>query len=87
MQKIKAISGMEPHREGEYPDSYIVGYGSATNGPVTSIEQRIENLGSYGIAWFDIFVSDVLIASMNAMAVASVEYYPPDDLAKGAENE
>ena len=87
MQTIKAISGLEPRREGEYPECYVVGQRGSAIPEVTRIEMRLENLGSYGITWFDIFAGETLIASMNAMAVASVEYYPPDDLAKGAENE
>lgn len=69
--KIKMVCGPEPRREGELPDAYLVGHGS-----VTSIETNEQNLGTYGIVWFNVFNGETLIASMNAMHVASVSYFP-----------
>ena len=46
MATIKIICGVEPHREGEYPDVYVVG-----SSHVTRIEEREQNLGTYGIVW------------------------------------
>lgn len=69
MAKIRHIFGVEPRREGEYPDGYTI----KTNG-VTRIEPREQNLGEYGIQWFDIFKGDMIYASMNAMHVAHIIY-------------
>lgn len=69
MKVIKSISGPEPLREGEYPDSYTVG-----NSGVTRIESREQNLGTYGIIWFDIFSGETIIASVNGLYVASIVY-------------
>jgi hypothetical protein len=73
---IKLIAGFEPRREGEYPVLHMVGNGFA--GPIkhtiTRIETHEQNLGTYGILWFDIFDGDELLASMNALAVAEVHY-------------
>lgn len=79
MQTIKAISGLEPRREGEYPECYVVGHRGSATPEVTRIEMRLENLGSYGITWFDVFAGETLIASMNAIGVVSVEYFPPGE--------
>jgi hypothetical protein len=70
-QNIIAICTREPMREGEYPDYIRIG-----NKGVTRIERREENLGSYGIVWFDVFKgqAEVRSASYNALDVASVEY-------------
>lgn len=76
MARIKHICGAEPNREGEYPEIYIVGAS-----PVRRIEAREQNLGTYGIMWFDVFSDDALIASMNASHVASVVYFPDDPTA------
>ena len=73
--RIKRIFGAEPPREGEYPTTYTVGENFGwSKSIVTRIERREENFGTYGILWFDIFVGDVLLASMNAMAVSEVHY-------------
>lgn len=67
--KIKRIDGAEPHREGEYGWSYVVGYGG-----ITTIEEQTENLGSYGITWFVVKRGEDPIAKMNALHVAHVEF-------------
>lgn len=69
MSAIKGIFGAEPNRENEFPEAYIVGHGG-----VTRIEAREQNLGEYGIQWFDVFKGDHLTASMNARFVATVAY-------------
>lgn len=69
--KINAIWGQEPMREGEYPDCHMVG----SNG-VTRIERREENLGTYGLVWFDVFKGDEVAWSVNASFVASIRYEP-----------
>ena len=68
-QKIKAIFGVEPLRENEYPSVFLVG-----SDGVTEIMSREENLGEYGIRWFDVFEGRRLVASMNARFVAEVHY-------------
>ena len=74
--RIKLIAGMEPKREGEWPTTFAVG--NSFHGPnkhtITRIESRNENLGTYGITWFDIFDGDDLLVSMNAMAVSEIHY-------------
>lgn len=72
MSEIKGIWGAEPLREREYPEAYIIGHEG-----ITRIERREENLGTYGIVWFDAFKGDTLAASMNAAFVASVAYASP----------
>lgn len=71
---------MEDHQQvitGVYcPDSaqnegiaYMVGHSE-----VTKIERRDENMGTYGIGWYDVYKGDVRIASINAMCVEAVTY-------------
>lgn len=69
MKKIKGVYGVEPRREGEVPDMYVVGYGG-----ITRTIEREQNLGAYGIVWFDVFNGDDLVASQNAAHVASITY-------------
>lgn len=69
-KKIRAIFGDEPRRDGEYPMAHIVGHGG-----VTRIEEDTENLGTYGIHWFFVYVGDDLIVRVNALSVASVELF------------
>lgn len=69
MKVIKGVFGAEPRREGEYPDCYIVGHSG-----VTLIVEREQNLGSYGILWFDVFKGDHLSVSMNAVHVSNITY-------------
>ena len=76
--RIKLIAGAEPARAGDYPTTYGVGFHSNKR-LITRIERREENLGTYGILWFDIFAGDVLLASMNAMAVSEVHYAKVED--------
>lgn len=71
--KINRIDGPEPHREGEYGWSYVVGYDG-----ITSIEEHTENLGSYGITWFIVKRGEDAIAKMNALHVAHVGFMPAE---------
>ena len=72
MQAIKGISGAEPHREGEYPVAYAIGFDD-----VVRIEEQNENLGTYGITWFVALKEDgSIVGKMNAAHVAHVEYMP-----------
>lgn len=72
MSTIKGVYLEEVRREGEYPDGATVGYDD-----VTRIERREDNMGTYGIAWFDVFKGDVLFKSFNALCVAAVHYAEP----------
>ena len=74
MNKIKSIFGQEPRRDGEYPEGFTVGYGG-----VSRIEYREDNFGPYGIGWFDVYHGDTLVSSMNATAVAVVNYFNDND--------
>lgn len=68
--RIRAISGDEPRRDGEYPMAHIVGF----NG-VTRIVEDTENLGTYGIHWFFVYSGEELLFRVNALSVASVELF------------
>jgi hypothetical protein len=65
---IKRIAGA-----GEQGSVFIVG-DERFSPIVTAIERREENLGQYGIVWFDVFAGDRMIFSMNALHVAMVDY-------------
>lgn len=41
---------------------------------VTKIERRDENLGTYGIIWYDVYRGEVRIASINAMCIEAITY-------------
>lgn len=76
---ITAIIGAEPQRYGEYPTIHIVGQKSydpagGDRFDVTRIECREQNLGTYGLVWFDVYDGDRLATSMQASAVAEVHY-------------
>ncbi|KAB2666058.1 hypothetical protein F9K91_07970 [Brucella tritici] len=75
--KIKIIAGAEPHREGEYPWSYMVGCDG-----VTEIVEEDQNLGTYGITWFVVKSGDAVIAKMNALYVANITLFPVEGGAK-----
>ena len=83
-QKILAIFGHEPMREGEYPTAFIVGQkafgpdlpGGAT---VTEIKRRDDNFGDHGIGWYEVYADGSLIRSMSARAVAEIHWEPPHD--------
>lgn len=64
---IRAIYGAEPHRDGEYPRCWMVGYDA-----VTKIERRDEFYGDHGLLWFDVYNGDRVVASMNARYVAEI---------------
>lgn len=72
--KIRGVYGI-PQRIDDYePDGATVGF----NG-VTRIEEFTENLGTYGITWFNIYKGDHQTEKMNALAVASVLYFEDQD--------
>ena len=77
-QQIKAIYGIEPMREGEYPMAHVVGLTSHINGRgpvrVDRIERREENYGDHGLSWFDILSGGVVVASVQARAVGEIHY-------------
>ncbi len=79
MASIKAIFGMEPSRDGEYPQAHIVGSQSQVLGgqryTVTPITLREENFGDHGLLWFDVFDGDRLATSMQGRAVAEIHYF------------
>lgn len=66
---INFVCGPEPMREGEYPDCVLVG-----SDGITRIEVREDNLGTYGIKWFDAYAGDRLVSSFNAVHIAVVKY-------------
>lgn len=74
--KIKAIYGAEPNREGEYPSTFAIGQhcGLLYPGSVTEIRYREQNFGDHGIGWFDVYGGDVRIASLNTRFVAEIHY-------------
>lgn len=72
---IRAITGAESMRAGEYPSYYAVGCPVALDVNVTKIV--IWSPGDYGVVWFHVLAGDALVASMNARFVALVEYELP----------
>lgn len=80
MASIKAIFGMEPQREGEYPQAHIVGSASLMPSgeryTVSRIERREDNFGDHGLLWFDVFDGERLVTSMQGRAVAEIHYEP-----------
>ncbi len=75
VQIIRGIYGHEPRRENEYPVCYEIG-SCARPGldAVTSIVERGQDLGDRGIQWYDVWCKDQRIASVNATAVAEIQY-------------
>lgn len=69
MNTINAVWLEEPRAEGAVGDGARVGFEG-----VTRIERREDNMGTYGIAWFDVFKGDVLFKSFNALCVAAIHY-------------
>jgi len=70
-----AVYGHEPRREGEFPLSYQVGAECFSKaGKVTSIEERLQDLGDRGIQWFDVWCGERRVASLNATCVAEIHY-------------
>jgi hypothetical protein len=68
-KKIIAIACPDPRRDGEYGNGARVGYSL-----VDRIEAREQNLGTYGILWFDVYSGDRLLESYNAVNVEVVIY-------------
>jgi hypothetical protein len=78
-QKIDRIFGFEPGRDGEYPQCFIVGEKHGLKGyTVTSIEYYVTNFGDHGVGWYAVKCDDILLAEMNAKAVAEVHYVVPE---------
>lgn len=85
--KIKGVFCPDPPRGDEYGWSAYVGFtfNDLRQGKVSKIERREENLGTYGIVWYDVFCSppdeagftdtEVLVASFNAAQVTVVTYF------------
>jgi hypothetical protein len=71
---IIRIFGFEPMRENEFPSAFIVGTPIRGTEPVSKIEPRQDYRGDHAIGWFDVYVGDQLVASMNERAVAEVHY-------------
>lgn len=76
--KIKGIYGVEPQRDQETATAHVVGFHSYAAGGrkfmVDQIVEREQNLGTYGILWFDVYEEGHAdpVLSMNAMAVSEV---------------
>jgi hypothetical protein len=78
--KIIQVVGVEPMREGEYPNQLWVGYPHFKLGDkITRIECEEQNLGTYGISWFVGYREDgSVVAKMNAAHVEYVRYETTD---------
>lgn len=75
-QKIKAVYGQEPMREGEEPHGFHVGFGKTT---VYNIETVQDNFGTYGILWYVAYDKQGnIIGKLNALQTAAVLYYPKE---------
>lgn len=71
---IKGIWGIEPRRDGEYPEAYQVGASG-----VTRIEYVEKNYGTYGIGEFHVYKGDELWVIMMHQAVSSVVFETSGD--------
>lgn len=85
---IRSVQGEEPQRPNEYPWTATVGYHlhDYSQGKVVRIEERQENMGTYGINWYDVWCQpepanpgdpmpeEIRVASFNALYVAVVTY-------------
>lgn len=80
-QKIKCVQGIEPRRDGEYPECLYVGFAhNHVDNKVHRIEVEEQNLGTYGIVWYVGYREDgSIIKRMNASHVSSVEYFKPEE--------
>jgi hypothetical protein len=75
--RVRALIGPEPHREGEYPFFAKVGTALKVGDPlVEQITYREQNMGTYGIGWFDVHAGGQVVTSVAAMAVAEIQYFP-----------
>lgn len=72
-ENIKTIVGMEPHREGEYPFQFEVGYDG-----VTRIDYELQNFGTYGLGLYHVWKYKTRICSLQQQAVAAVYYFVPE---------
>lgn len=73
-QIISGVYGPEPAHGGYQGVMFIVGKEHEFSGPVTSIVEREQNLGTYGIQWYDVWCGEHRVASLNAAHVAEVRY-------------
>lgn len=72
MDKIKAIYGCEPMRDGEYPTAIIVG-SPIRERMVARIARREDNFGDHGLLWFDALdEAGQVIMSISGRAVAEI---------------
>ena len=71
---ITSIEGCEPPREGEYPMVHAVG-----SRGVTRIEKRDAYRGDHSVFWFDVYVGEHLVCSLNERFVATVNYHVPQE--------
>jgi len=67
-REIKGVYGAIPYKD-EDQVGYIIGYDG-----VTKILRRVENLGTYGIIWYDVYKGDTLHASLTAMQISEITY-------------
>lgn len=68
-KSIRAVWGPWPSCPDEDPTGAAVGISG-----VTKIERREENLGTYGIVWFDVYVGNEVLRSLNALHIEQIEY-------------
>lgn len=76
---IQSVWMPEPPRQGEYQSGAHVGADG-----ITRIEYREQNMGTYGIGWFDVYRGDVAVKSFNAVTVAEVIYFAPEQAGERA---
>jgi hypothetical protein len=82
--KVKGVFAPEPRHADEYGWNAHVGFNfnDARMGKVTRIEARKENMGTYGLLFFDVYCTndegeEHLVASFNAAKVEVVTYFTP----------
>jgi len=69
-RKIKRVYTADQMASNTEGAGYCVGWKG-----VTEIREVQENLGTYGILWFEAYIGDVCIGKINALQVLEVEYF------------
>ena len=86
MREIKAIEGMEPHREGEYAFYYQVGFQTHDSRWVKKIDGRLDAVSR--AYWYDVWTSNTkeqpqrqwkLSTSVNVRAISQIHFFTEDE--------
>jgi hypothetical protein len=73
-QKIIAITGFEPRRDGEYPMEYRIGDTHMLGGHSRKISKIVPRQDQYETTWYDIYTNGTRMASFSQHAIAHIAY-------------